>query len=167
MAIMYVCIFHDIFGILNVNWSIFFSFSPSSFLQSGSCDSLFSKHDTRFTNSGESLSEGFGNSLEDDDASAKFSNGSVRQSQPQVPPLVTACIDHLTNFGLHVVGIFRVSTSKRRIREVWSFEHVSCKIFDWSLENPIESMNLPEIRSLFTVTRRTWLWFIKNIRFGN
>lgn len=121
MAIMYVCILFMIteggagFG-SNFNW-----FCP--FQQSGSCDSLFSKHDTRFTNSGESLSEGFGNSLEDDDASAKFSNGSVRQSQPQVPPLVTACIDHLTNYGLHVVGIFRVSTSKRRIREVciWLF----------------------------------------------
>lgn len=88
--------------------------------QSGSCDSLFSKHDSRFTasNSGDSLSDagGFGNSLEDDDASSKFSNGSVRQ--PQVPPLILACIDHLTNYGLHVVGIFRVSTSKRRIREV-------------------------------------------------
>lgn len=90
--------------------------------QSGSCDSLFSKHDSRFTasNSGDSLSDagGIGNSLEDDDASSKFSNGSVRQTQPQVPPLITACIDHLTNYGLHVVGIFRVSTSKRRIREV-------------------------------------------------
>lgn len=91
-------------------------------IQSGSCDSLFSKHDTRFTasNSGDSFSDagGFGNSLDDDSASAKFSNGSVRQTQPQVPPLITACIDHLTNYGLHVVGIFRVSTSKRRIREV-------------------------------------------------
>lgn len=84
--------------------------------QSGSCDSLFSKHDTRFTNSGESLSEGYGNSIDDDDPSARFSNGNIRQ--PQVPPLITACIDHLTNYGLHVVGIFRVSTSKRRIREV-------------------------------------------------
>lgn len=95
--------------------------------QSGSCDSLFSKHDSRFTasNSGDSLSDvggggGLGNSLEDDDASSKFSNGSARQTQPQVPPLITACIDHLTNYGLHVVGIFRVSTSKRRIREVYT-----------------------------------------------
>lgn len=92
------------------------------FLQSGSCDSLFSKQDTRFmaSNSGDSLNDsgGFGNNLDDDDASSKFSNGSVRQAQPQVPPLIIACIDHLTNYGLHVVGIFRVSTSKRRIREV-------------------------------------------------
>ncbi|XP_055320949.1 uncharacterized protein LOC129577599 isoform X2 [Sitodiplosis mosellana] len=102
---------------------------------SGSCDSLFSKHDTRFTasNSGDSLSDagGFGNSLEDDDASSKFSNGSVRQTQPQVPPLIIACIDHLTNYGLHVVGIFRVSTSKRRIRELR--EELDCgslKTFD-------------------------------------
>ncbi|XP_031640723.1 uncharacterized protein LOC116352342 isoform X2 [Contarinia nasturtii] len=106
---------------------------------SGSCDSLFSKHDSRFTasNSGDSLSDvggsggGLGNSLEDDDASSKFSNGSARQTQPQVPPLILACIDHLTNYGLHVVGIFRVSTSKRRIRELR--EELDCgslKTFD-------------------------------------
>lgn len=71
------------------------------------------------SNSGDSLSDagGLGNSLEDDDISSK-STASLRQNQPQVPPLILACIDHLTSYGLHVVGIFRVSTSKRRIREV-------------------------------------------------
>lgn len=79
----------------------------------------------RFTasNSGDSLSDtgGYGNSLDDDDSNTKFSNGSVRQAQPQVPPLILACIDHLSMYGLNVVGIFRVSTSKRRIREVSHF----------------------------------------------
>lgn len=124
--------------------------------QSGSCDSLFSKHDTRFTNSGESLSEGFGNSLDDDDPSARFSNGNLRQ--PQVPPLITACIDHLTNYGLHVVGIFRVSTSKRRIREVCFNEHFC----NWTWFLYIEFS-----LCCTAVTWRAWLWFTKNIRFGD
>lgn len=95
-------------------------------LQSGSCDSLFSKTDIRFTasNSGDSLSDtgNYANSLDDDDPNAKIFNGNTRQTQPQVPPLILACIDHLLKYGLNVVGIFRVSTSKRRIREVKFFK---------------------------------------------
>lgn len=134
MAIMYVAQIRILFTLLGLSTLITWILFLSSFIyslfsnnlgqnthahthtQSGSCDSLFSKHDTRFTNSGESLSEGFGTSIDDDDPNSRFSNGNIRQ--PQVPPLITACIDHLTNYGLHVVGIFRVSTSKRRIREV-------------------------------------------------
>lgn len=68
------------------------------------------------SNSADSLSDtGYANSLDDDDS--KYSSTNSRL-QPQVPPLILSCIDHLSSYGLNVVGIFRVSTSKRRIREV-------------------------------------------------
>lgn len=35
-----------------------------------------------------------------------------------VPAIVTACINHLETFGLHTTGIFRVSTSLKRIRQL-------------------------------------------------
>lgn len=84
---------------------------------------MFSKADIRLKDSysGDSLSDtgGYGISSDDYDPNTKLANGNVRQQQqPQVPPLITACIDHLNKFGLNVVGVFRVSTSKRRIREV-------------------------------------------------
>lgn len=85
---------------------------------------MFSKADARLKDSysGDSLSDtgGYAISSDDYDPNMKMENGSMRQvkQQPQVPPLITACIDHLTKYGLNVVGIFRVSTSKRRIREV-------------------------------------------------
>lgn len=71
------------------------------------------------SNSGESLSDtpGYGNNFDDDTANNKPS-GIMRSTQQQVPSLILACIDHLSSYGLNVVGIFRVSTSKRRIREV-------------------------------------------------
>jgi len=37
-----------------------------------------------------------------------------------VPWLVTACVKHLETYGLHTTGIFRVSTSLKRIRQVRS-----------------------------------------------
>ncbi|XP_043215762.1 uncharacterized protein LOC122378590 [Amphibalanus amphitrite] len=37
---------------------------------------------------------------------------------PQVPQLVTACIRHIETHGLHTVGIFRVSSSKKRARQL-------------------------------------------------
>lgn len=117
------------FRLLNKISFFFFFFLLS--LQSGSCDSLFSKTDMRFTasNSGDSLSDtgNYANSLDDDDSNAKIFNGNTRQTQPQVPPLILACIDHLTKNGLNVVGIFRVSTSKRRIREVNFCEFIILK----------------------------------------
>lgn len=92
-------------------------------LQTGSYDSLFSKNDTRFisSNSGDSLSDsgGYGNSnADDDDVAALSPAGTERSTQRQVPALILACIEHLSMYGMNVVGIFRVSTSKRRIREV-------------------------------------------------
>lgn len=89
-------------------------------LQLGSCESLFHlAGSTSATHLGHS-DEGCGSSLEDYDTSGSLSapSGIQRTAQQQVPPLVMACIEHLTMYGLNVVGIFRVSTSKRRIREV-------------------------------------------------
>ena len=36
----------------------------------------------------------------------------------QVPALVSTCFKHLESTGLHTLGIFRVSTSKKRVRQV-------------------------------------------------
>lgn len=38
--------------------------------------------------------------------------------EPSVPNILNVCIRHLENNGLRTLGIFRVSTSKRRIRQV-------------------------------------------------
>ena len=43
-------------------------------------------------------------------------SGSV--SSPCVPTVVMMCIRHLEQFGLHTVGIFRVSSSKKRVKQV-------------------------------------------------
>ncbi|XP_055922063.1 uncharacterized protein LOC129953192 isoform X2 [Eupeodes corollae] len=40
------------------------------------------------------------------------------QAERQVPTFVQECIKHLEKYGLHSVGIFRVSTSKKRVREM-------------------------------------------------
>ena len=39
-------------------------------------------------------------------------------TSPCVPTVVMMCIRHLEQFGLHTVGIFRVSSSKRRVKQV-------------------------------------------------
>ena len=39
-------------------------------------------------------------------------------SSPCVPTVVMMCIRHLEQFGLHTVGIFRVSSSKKRVKQV-------------------------------------------------
>lgn len=36
----------------------------------------------------------------------------------QVPKFVTSCISYLEENGLHKVGLFRVSTSKKRVKQV-------------------------------------------------
>lgn len=36
----------------------------------------------------------------------------------QVPKFVTSCIHYLEENGLHKVGLFRVSTSKKRVKQV-------------------------------------------------
>jgi hypothetical protein len=42
-------------------------------------------------------------------------------SSPCVPTVVMMCIRHLEQFGLHTVGIFRVSSSKKRVQKVSHF----------------------------------------------
>ena len=39
-------------------------------------------------------------------------------SMPNVPTIVLMCIRHLEQHGLRTVGIFRVSSSKKRVRQV-------------------------------------------------
>ena len=51
----------------------------------------------------------------DGDAEAGCGGGS---SFPNVPPIVMMCIRHLEQYGLRTVGIFRVSSSKKRVRQV-------------------------------------------------
>lgn len=41
--------------------------------------------------------------------------GIIRPQQLHVPSLVTVCIDFLYRYGLNTVGIFRLSTAKRRL----------------------------------------------------
>lgn len=89
------------------------------------------------SNSGDSLSDtgGYGSTNLDDDelVGGKSPSGTMRTTQQQVPPIILACIDHLTMYGLNVVGIFRVSTSKRRIREV-NFMRNICSLNGFSIE---------------------------------
>jgi hypothetical protein len=40
--------------------------------------------------------------------------------EPSIPHILQACCHHLENFGLHTLGIFRVSSSKKRVRQVRS-----------------------------------------------
>ena len=44
-------------------------------------------------------------------------------SGPCVPTVVMMCIRHLEIHGLHTVGIFRVSSSKRRVKQVKQDRH--------------------------------------------
>ncbi len=44
-------------------------------------------------------------------------------SSPCVPTVVMMCIRHLEQFGLHTVGIFRVSSSKKRVKQVIKLTH--------------------------------------------
>ncbi|XP_037303625.1 uncharacterized protein LOC115455561 isoform X2 [Manduca sexta] len=37
---------------------------------------------------------------------------------PKVPAMVSACLAHLRRHGLHTVGLFRVSSSKKRVRQL-------------------------------------------------
>ena len=59
-------------------------------------------------------------------------------TSPCVPTVVMMCIRHLEQFGLHTVGIFRVSSSKRRVRQV----RYSTMICTNQLDVEIQSQNL-------------------------
>lgn len=44
--------------------------------------------------------------------------GGPTEEESAVPNILTECIRHLEQHGLNTLGIFRVSTSKKRIRQV-------------------------------------------------
>lgn len=46
--------------------------------------------------------------------------GGPVEEESAVPNILCECIRHLEQNGLHTLGIFRVSTSKKRIRQVSS-----------------------------------------------
>lgn len=77
--------------------------------QSGSCESLVSRDKVAASVPGH---------LD------KISSGStadinvVAEEESSVPNILTVCFRHLEAHGLHTLGIFRVSTSKKRIRQV-------------------------------------------------
>lgn len=45
-------------------------------------------------------------------------DGTLADDLDVVPVLVRQCISHLEKVGLHTLGLFRVSSSKKRVREV-------------------------------------------------
>lgn len=45
-------------------------------------------------------------------------NELISEPTPGVPHVVATCLRHLTTHGLHTLGIFRVSSSKKRVRQV-------------------------------------------------
>ena len=62
----------------------------------------------------------FASCLEDAVSNAAAASGILSPSPvlPNVPPIVLTCIRHLEHHGLRTVGIFRVSSSKKRVRQV-------------------------------------------------
>lgn len=60
-------------------------------------------------------------SSSDDESNTLLDPANIAGIQPhiqQVPLIVTACTKYLEENGLQTVGIFRVSTSKKRVRQV-------------------------------------------------
>lgn len=90
---------------------------------SGSCESLPAKtSETEYLNS--TFLPLFHTNLDrrsshDDDDLALLNIAGVQHSHiQQVPSLVLSCTKYLEENGLNIVGIFRVSTSKKRVRQV-------------------------------------------------
>ncbi|KAL0268144.1 UNVERIFIED_CONTAM: hypothetical protein PYX00_010199 [Menopon gallinae] len=46
------------------------------------------------------------------------STADITETEPNIPNIVSACLRHIENFGLHTLGIFRVSSSKKRVRQL-------------------------------------------------
>ncbi|XP_059050203.1 uncharacterized protein LOC131845183 [Achroia grisella] len=50
---------------------------------------------------------------------------------PKIPALVAACLAHLRRHGLHTIGLFRVSASKKRVRQLREeWERGQCSALD-------------------------------------
>lgn len=63
------------------------------------------------------------NSLFVDNAEAEREYGKnyqydVDSSEPQIPGVVNSCVRHLEEYGLHTLGLFRVTSSRRRVRQL-------------------------------------------------
>ena len=71
--------------------------------QGGSCESLNNGERKRSS----SLS-----------CSSDFLTEETSATCPRVPTLVSVCFSHLEAHGLNTLGIFRVSSSKKRVRQV-------------------------------------------------
>jgi hypothetical protein len=71
--------------------------------QGGSCESLNNGERKRSS----SLS-----------CSSDFLTEETSATCPRVPTLVSVCFSHLEAYGLNTLGIFRVSSSKKRVRQV-------------------------------------------------
>ena len=50
--------------------------------------------------------------------SSDFLTEETSATCPRVPTLVSVCFSHLEAYGLNTLGIFRVSSSKKRVRQV-------------------------------------------------
>ena len=57
-------------------------------------------------------------SLESEEVGVGIASSGHSPASPCVPAVVMMCIRHLEQYGLHTVGIFRVSSSKRRVKQV-------------------------------------------------
>lgn len=80
-------------------------------MQSGSCESLMSRE--RILGSVPGLLDSLSCGSTTDIASA-----TAAEEEPGVPNMVQACLRYLEAYGLHTTGIFRVSSSKKRVRQV-------------------------------------------------
>lgn len=77
--------------------------------QSGSCESLMSRD--RIVGSVPGL-------LDAISCGSTADINVATEEESSVPNILTVCFRHLEAHGLHTLGIFRVSTSKKRIRQV-------------------------------------------------
>jgi hypothetical protein len=115
-----------------VKFLLFLNIITSTFSKSGSCESLPSKTIAFGTGEMDSNS-GYLSSMslsqmelarrcsqDEEDLLAGYAEvaGIRRQTQRQVPSVILTCIKYLEEYGMHQVGIFRVSTSKKRVRQV-------------------------------------------------
>lgn len=88
---------------------------------SGSCESLPAKTDAEYLHN--TFLPLFHTNIDrrsshDDDDLQSSNIPGVHNQLQQVPSIVLACTKYLEENGLDTVGIFRVSTSKKRVRQV-------------------------------------------------
>lgn len=96
--------------------------NPAAYRCSGSCESLPSKSqpltDSDLLKGSLSQCDVRRHSNSHDEEDEAHIEGLERSARPQVPGLIITCVQHLEKFGIHSVGIFRKSTSKKRVRQL-------------------------------------------------